>query len=65
MQNTTELRNELTKSFNDLKEKKTDVTTVKALVAITNNVLKSAYIEADYNKFLGLRTEIKFLKTPE
>tara|TARA_R110002049_G_scaffold178728_1_gene345825 strand:+ start:53 stop:253 length:201 start_codon:yes stop_codon:yes gene_type:complete len=65
MKNTTELREELVQSFNDLKKDKIDVQKAKAFVALSNSMLKSVSTEADYNKFLGKRTEIDFLKTPK
>jgi hypothetical protein len=63
MKNTTEMRNELVNVFANLKNRKIDVTTAKSMVAISNSILKSASTEADYNKFLGRKHEIKFLKT--
>ena len=63
MKNTTELRNEMVTLYEDLKSKKVDVQTVKAGVAISNSMLKSASLEADYNKFLGKRDVIEFLRT--
>ena len=63
MKNTTELRGELIIVFNDLKARKIDTGTAKSFVAISNSILKSAAVEADYNKFLGRKEEINFLKT--
>ena len=63
MRNTTDLRNELIIVFNDLKSRKLDTGTAKAFVAISNSILKSASVEADYNKFLSKKEEIDFLKT--
>ena len=65
MKNTTDLRNEMVKVFNDLKDRKTDTSSAKTMVMVSNSILKSAAIEADYNKFMGKKTEIDFLKTPE
>ena len=65
MKNTTELRDSMVQLFEDLKSKKVDVQTAKAGVAISGAMIKSASLEADYNKFLGVRTEIDFLKTPK
>ena len=62
MRNVTELREELVNAYSDLKNKKLDVQTVKALVAISNSMLKSSSQELDYNKFLGKRTKINFLE---
>ena len=65
MKNTTELRNELLNVFKDLKNRKIDVSSAKAMVGISNSILKTATSEADYNKFLGEKTQIEFLKTPK
>lgn len=64
MKNTTDLRNELIKTFADLKKRKIDTTSAKAMVAVSNSILKSASLEADYNKFLGSKSKIGFLETP-
>jgi hypothetical protein len=64
MKNTTDLRNELVKVFTDLKARKIDTTAAKSMVALSNSILKSASVEADYNKFLNTKNEIEFLKTP-
>ena len=65
MKNTTELRAELVIVFNDLKKRKIDTSSAKTMVAVTNSMLKSVGIEADYNKFLGSKNKIKFLETPK
>lgn len=65
MENTTELRKELVQVFTKLKNRKIDTQAAKAFVGISNSILKSAATEADYNKFLGEKAEIKFLKTPK
>ena len=65
MKNTTDLRNELIDVFNDLKKRKIDTGAAKSMVALSNSILKSASIEADYNKFLGNKDQIDFLKTPK
>jgi len=65
MKNTTDLRGELISAFADLKARKIDVTAAKAMIGLGNSILKTATAEADYNKFLGKKTEIEFLKTPE
>jgi len=65
MKNTTELRNELVSTFNDLKKRKIDVVSAKAMIGLGNSILKTATAEADYNKFLGKKVEIKFLSTPK
>lgn len=65
MTNTTELRNQLIEVFKDLKKRKIDTTAAKSMVALSNSILKSASVEADYNKFLGEKSPIDFLKTPK
>lgn len=64
MKNTTELRDELNKVYQDLKSNKIGVDQAKAFVAITNSMIKSVQKEAEYNKFLGEKAPIDFLKTP-
>lgn len=63
MENTSDLRGEMVKVFKDLKNRKIDTKAAKAMVAVSNSIIKSASIEADYNKFLGEKTPIEFLKT--
>ena len=63
MTNTTDLRKELVNVFKQLKSRKIDVSTAKTFVGVSNSILKSASVEADYNKFLGKKSEIEFLKT--
>lgn len=65
MTNTTELRKNLIEVFEDLKKRKIDTAAAKSMVAVSNSILKSASIEADYNKFLGEKNTIEFLKTPK
>ncbi len=65
MKNTTELRSELLDVFADLKNRKIDVGAAKAMVGLSNSILKTATSEADYNKFLGKKVEIEFLSTPQ
>ena len=64
MKNTTELRTNLVEIFAKLKTRKIDVSTAKALIGVSNSILKSASSEADYNRFLGVKTPISFLETP-
>ena len=63
MKNTSELRDEMVQLVSDLREKKVDVQTAKAIVGSTNLVLKSASLELDQNKYLGIRKPIDFLTT--
>lgn len=65
MDNTTELRKQMIEVFNDLKKRKIDTSTAKSFVGVCNSILKTASVEADYNKFLGNKKEISFLKTPD
>lgn len=63
MQNTKDLRDEMVKVFQDLRDEKISTKTARSMVAVGNVILKSAAVEADYNKFLGLKKEIGFIKT--
>jgi len=63
MKNTSELRTEMIEVFKDLKNRKIDTKSAKTMVMVSNCILKSASIEADYNKFLGKKNEIDFLQT--
>lgn len=65
MKNTSELRKEMIEVFQDLKNRKIDTKAAKTMVAVSNCILKSTSIEADYNKFLGRKDEIDFLKTDD
>lgn len=65
MNNTTELRKELSKVFKNLKSRKITTDEARASVGITNSMINSAMTESNYNKFLGKKTVISFLKTDE
>ena len=65
MKNSTELRNELSKVFKKLKKKKITTDEARASIGITNSIIKSALAESEYNRFLGKREVIPFLKTKE
>ena len=49
--------------FKDLKNRKIDTKSAKTMVAVSNCILKSTSIEADYNKFLGRKDKIDFLES--
>lgn len=63
MKNTTVLRNELSKVFERLKKKEITTDEARSFVAMTNSMIKSALSESEYNRFLGKREPISFLKT--
>jgi len=63
MKNTSELRDEMVQLVSDLREKKVDVQTAKAIVASTSIMLKSTSLELEQNKYLGIRKPIEFLMT--
>ncbi len=63
MKNTTELRNELSKVFEKLKKKEITTDEARSFVSMTNSMIKSALSESEYNRFLGKRESISFLKT--
>jgi len=61
MKNTTELRNELTKVFKDVKAKKMNLNTANSLIRTSQTMLNSAKIQLQQNKFLGIEEKINFL----
>ena len=63
MKNVAELREELSKIFEQLKKNEIDVKQAKTMVASTNSMLKSALLEMEHSKMIGSSKEIKFLKT--
>lgn len=63
MKNTSDLRKEMVKVFEKLRDSEIDTLVAKTMVATSNSILKSLAIEAEYNKFLGLKDRINFLKT--
>lgn len=63
MENTTEIRTKLASTYDDLIKGKITTQVAQEIVRICNAMLKSAAIEADYNKYLGKNDEISFLKT--
>ena len=63
MENVSKLREEMVEVFKNLKARKIDVHQAKAFVGVSNSILKTASIEADYNKFLGEKKKIKFLES--
>jgi len=63
MKNTTELREELSKVFQDLKDRKINVEEARAFTSIGNSMVKSAIAEANHNIYLEDSTPIKFLET--
>lgn len=65
MQNTSELRKEMNRIYTELKGRRIDASKAKAFVAISNVILKSAVAENDSNKWLGIKKQVDFLKTPE
>ena len=62
MKNTTELRQELSKVFTQLKLRKINVEEARAFTSIGNSMVKSAIAEANHNIFLEDNTPIPFLK---
>lgn len=63
MKNVKELRNELVKVFNQVKDGSMDTSQGKTLVATSNAMLKSAQLELEHSKLCGIKKEIEFLKT--
>lgn len=65
MNNIKELRDELIKSFNDLKSGKIKAKDAKELTNISGKILISAKIQLDYNKHLDRKEVIDFLEVNE
>lgn len=63
MKNVAELREELSKVFEQLKKNELDIQQAKAIVATSNAMLKSAQLEMEHSKMTGSSETIKFLKT--
>jgi hypothetical protein len=63
MKNVSNLREELSKVFEQLKNNELDIQQAKAIVATSNAMLKSAQLEMEHSKMTGSAREIKFLKT--
>ena len=65
MKNTTELRKEMEKLFEKVKNNEIDTTVTKRLVSISNVMLRSASLELEQNKLLKEKAIVEFLKTPK
>ncbi|TSE11261.1 hypothetical protein [Aquimarina algiphila] len=63
MKNVQQLRKELVKVFEGVKNGEIDVSTGKNLVATSNAMLKSAQLELEHSKLIGRTKVIKFLET--
>ncbi len=63
MKNVKQLRDELVKVFNGVKDGNIDTTQGKTLVAASNSMLKSAQLELEHSKLVGEIKKIKFLET--
>jgi len=63
MKNVTELRNELSNVFGELRKGELDVQQAKAIVATSNAMLKSAQLEMEHSKMTSSTKTIAFLKT--
>jgi len=63
MKNTTELRRELSKVFQDLKDRKINTDEARSFTSISNSMVKSAIAEGNYNKYLENSSPIPFLAT--
>ena len=63
MKNVSNLRNELSKVFEQLKKNELDIQQAKAIVATSNAMLKSAQLEMEHSKMTGSAKEIDFLST--
>lgn len=63
MNNVSNLRNELSLVFEQLKNNELDIQQAKAIVATSNSMLKSAQLEMEHSKMTGSGKSIKFLTT--
>jgi hypothetical protein len=63
MKNTTELRTELTKVFEDLRNRKINTDEARSFVSISNSMVRSAIAEGNYNRYLENNSPIPFLAT--
>ena len=63
MKNVKDLRNELIDVFAQVKSNKIEIKQAKAIVAVSNSILKSTQLELDHSKLIGSRKAIDFLKT--
>lgn len=63
MKNVKQLRDELVKVFNGVKDGTMDTTQGKTLVATSNAMLKSAQLELEHAKVTGSIVKIPFLET--
>jgi hypothetical protein len=55
MNNVKELRKELSKLFDGVKNKQIEIQQGKAMVATSNAILKSIQLELEHNKFVGAK----------
>ena len=63
MKNITELRNELSELYKNVKANKIDLPHAKALVATSNSIIKTVKTELEYNKFTGnKKKKISFIE---
>jgi hypothetical protein len=63
MKNIKDLRNELTKMFQEVKSKKTKLPEAKTLLQTANTIVKTVKTELDQNKFLNKKKAIDFLSS--
>ncbi len=62
MKNSRELREEMINLFNQVKNDEIDLKKAKALVGVSNVVLKTAALEMQHNKLFHVRRPVDFLK---
>lgn len=61
MQNITELRQSLADNYEDLKNNKIELKLAKELANTAGKIINSLKVELEYNTYLGVKNEIKFL----
>ena len=65
MKNTTDLRDELIRAYDELKNRKIDIATAKAMIGFSNAMMKTVSQEAEYHKMTKSKNPIEFLVTPK
>lgn len=59
--NITDLRDDLLHVYESVKDGKTELAQAKELANIAGKVIKTANIQLDYNKHVGVKTPIPFI----
>lgn len=65
MKNITDLRNSLLSDYSAMKNNEMDLKKGKELANCAGKIISSLKVELEYNKLLGVKKEIDFLKSPK